>query len=55
MTSQVHSSIDVKAGELMHSITVTVSGLKGVQLRLAIARQIFRFGAWVAGFNIIVE
>jgi hypothetical protein len=48
-------ALDVRAGELMRSVTVTVSGLKGVQLRLAIARQIFRFGAWVAGFNIIVE
>lgn len=36
-------------------VTIRVTGVRVALVRFAIAAWIFRFGAWVAGCNIVVE
>jgi len=49
------TSFDICAPKLMQSITLRVTGLKVLSVRLWIAARLFTFGAWVAGCNIEIE
>jgi len=42
----------VHAPRLMHRITVKVTGLREMSMRIWLAGQLFRLGAWVSGCSI---
>ncbi len=41
--------------EATKRLTLKVTGVKVMRARWAIAAQVFRLGAWIAGTNIILE
>lgn len=49
------ASTDIHISELTHRIELRVRGLRGWGVRLWIAAQLFRLGAWIAGVGIIME
>lgn len=51
----VTKTIDYNASKALHRITVKVTGLKLLSVRLRFAEKLFRLAAWVAGTRLTIE
>lgn len=42
-------------GEVMHTITIRVTGMKLASFRIRLAAVVFGFGAWIAGTGLEMD